>query len=150
MSAVQAQARPLAQTAGQPLPQRTQSRRPAATPRLHVVRAPVHVRTRAPFVVTCMSLLAASLLGALLLNTSMAQGEYDRFALQTRLAHSAQAQQQLAEQLERAASPQEVATAAQALGMVPASGAAYLRLADGAVLGAPVPAPPPAPAEAEE
>ncbi|WP_024288716.1 hypothetical protein [Cellulomonas sp. KRMCY2] len=113
---------------------------PAARPRLQVVRAPAHARTRVPFVLLCMSVLAASLLGALLLNTSMAQGEYERFALQTRLAQSAQSQQRISAQLDLAGSPAQLAAAARALGMEPSAGAGYLRLSDGAVLGNPVPA----------
>lgn len=114
--------------------------RPAERPRLHVVRAPAHARTRVPFVVLCMAVLAGALLGALLLNTTMAQGEYERFALQSRLAESTQSQQRITGELERAASPQNLATAAAALGMVPTAHGAYLRLADGVVLGDPVPA----------
>lgn len=113
---------------------------PAARPRLHVVRTPDHARTRVPFVVLCMGVLASSLLAALLLNTTMAQGEYERFALQSRLAQSTQAHQRLAGELERAASPAHLAQAATALGMVPTTHAAYVRLSDGAVLGNPVPA----------
>ena len=104
------------------------------------MRAPAHGRTRVPFVLLCMSILAASLLGALLLNTSMAQGEYERFALQTRLAQSAQSQQRISAQLDLAGSPSQLAAAARALGMEPSAGAGYLRLSDGAVLGNPVPA----------
>lgn len=114
--------------------------RPAERPRLHVVRTPAHARTRVPFVVLCMAVLAGALLGALLLNTTMAQGEYERFALQSRLAESTQSQQRITGELERAASPQNLATAATALGMVPTAHGAYLRLADGVVLGDPVPA----------
>lgn len=130
MSAVRATA---VRTAPQPLP----VSQPA--PRLRVVRAPAHARTRVPFVVLCMSVLVGALLGALLLNTSMAQGEYQRFDLQNRLAQSAQAQQQMRTELQHAASPAELAQRAGSLGMVP-SGGAYLRLADGAVLGDPTPA----------
>ncbi len=114
---------------------------PAPTrPRLRVVRAPAHARTRVPFVLTCIGALAAALLGALLLNTSMAQGEYQRYELATRLAQSAQAQQEMRSELERVSSPAALATAAQALGMVPTTSGGYLRLSDGAVLGNPVPA----------
>lgn len=110
------------------------------TPDLRVVRAPLQARTRASFVAMCMMLLIGSLLGALVLNTSMAQGEYERFALQSRLAQATQASQHVAGELERAASPAHLAQAARAIGMVPAAGTGYLRLSDGAVLGNPVPA----------
>lgn len=146
MSAAQSSAVRMPRAAGTPVAAPRVGRpapgRPAAParPRLQVVRAPAHARTRVPFVLLCMSVLAASLLGALLLNTSMAQGEYERFALQTRLAQSAQAQQGLTAQLDLAASPAQLAAAARGLGMVPTAGGGYLRLADGAVLGNPVPA----------
>ncbi|WP_225754155.1 hypothetical protein [Actinotalea sp. Marseille-Q4924] len=118
-------------------------RRPAATPprpRLHVVRAPEHARTRTPFVVLCMGVLAASLLGTLLLNTAMAQGEYDRFALQTELTRAAQEEQRLAGEQAQLESPAQIAAEAAAMGMVPSTGGGYLRLSDGAVLGNPTPA----------
>lgn len=141
MSAVQQSALPVARP-GRPSrdPSTTSSPRRDVPPRLRVVRAPAQTRTRAPFVVTCMALLAGSLLGALLLNTSMAQGEYERFALQSRLAESAQVQQQITSELRLAESSAQLAAAASALGMVPTTHGAYLRLADGAVLGDPVPA----------
>lgn len=123
---------------GRPRPSAPQPSAPQ--PRLRVVRAPAQARTRVPFVLTCMSLLAASLLGALVLNTSMAKGEYERFALQSRLAESARVQQQIATELRTAESSTQLAAAASALGMVPTTHGAYLRLADGAVLGDPVPA----------
>lgn len=113
---------------------------PAVRPRLRVVRAPAQARTRVPFVVTCIAALASALLGALLLNTSMAQMEYQRYELATRLSQSAQAQQEMRGDLERVSSPEALAGAARALGMVPNDAGGYLRLSDGAVLGNPVPA----------
>lgn len=137
MSALHAAPAPRpARTTAAPAP----ARRPVAAPRLRVVQAPRHHRTRVPFVVLCMAVLAASLLGALVLNTTMAQGEYERFALQSSLARSAQEQQRLAEQLEHARSSPALAEAAADLGMVPAGNGGYLRLSDGAVLGDPRPA----------
>lgn len=132
-----------------PLPQSIPPvRRPAPAPapaperpgRLHVVRPPARSRTRAPFVVTCMAVLVASLVGTLLLNTAMAQGEYERAALQSRLARSAQVQEALVVELEHKSSPEHIEQAARALGMVPSAGSGYLRLSDGVVLGDPVPA----------
>lgn len=81
-------------------------------------------------------------LAALVLNTAMAQGEYERQGLQGRLSDSTQSLQAIDAQLERATSPEALAAAARALGMVPvpASQGGYLRLSDGAVLGNPTPA----------
>ncbi len=113
---------------------------PAPRPRLRVVRAPAQARTRVPFVVTCIATLTSALLGALLLNTSMAQMEYQRYELATRLSQSAQAQQEMRGRLEQVSAPDALAGSASALGMVPSATGGYLRLADGAVLGNPVPA----------
>lgn len=113
---------------------------PAPRPRLRVVRAPAQARTRVPFVVTCIGALTSALLAALLLNTSMAQMEYQRYELSTRLSQSAQAQQEMRSRLEQVSSPQSLAGAAQGLGMVPTNTGGYLRLSDGVVLGNPVPA----------
>ncbi|KGM14596.1 hypothetical protein N867_19845, partial [Actinotalea fermentans ATCC 43279 = JCM 9966 = DSM 3133] len=113
---------------------------PAPRPRLRVVGAPTQARTRVPFVVTCIAALTSALLGALLLNTSMAQMEYQRYDLATRLSQSAQAQQEMRGRLEQMSSPEALAGAARALGMVPTTSGGYLRLSDGVVLGNPVPA----------
>lgn len=115
--------------------------RPApAPPRLRLVPPPARARTRVPFVALCMAVLTASLLMVLLLNTSMAQGEYQRYALATRLAQSAQRQQELVIRLDEEAAPARLAARATALGMVPSTTGGYLRLSDGAVLGTPTPA----------
>ncbi|MBC7290116.1 MAG: hypothetical protein H5T83_02110 [Actinotalea sp.] len=132
--------RPATTTTPTPRPVPGRGGATAPRPRLHVVRAPEQARTRTPFVVLCMGVLAASLLGTLLLNTAMAQGEYDRFALQTELTRAAQEEQRLAGEKARLESPAHIAEAAAAMGMVPSSGGGYLRLADGAVLGDPTPA----------
>lgn len=137
-TAVRATRRPGA--LGQPSPQEVPAHRPVPPPRLQVVRPPAAERTRVPFVVLCMGVLVAAMLGTLLLNTSMAKGEYDRFGLESALASSAQRQQEITEELERRSSAPELAEAADALGMVPAAGAGYVRLADGSVLGDPRPA----------
>ena len=112
----------------------------SAPPRLHVVRPPAQRRTRVPFVLLCLGVLVLAMVATLLLNVAMAQGEFDRFALQSRLAQSAQEQERLTAELERAASPATLAASASALGMVRSAGGGYLRLADGVVLGSAVPA----------
>jgi hypothetical protein len=109
-------------------------------PRLRVVPPPRRARSRVPFVLACMALLTGALLVALLLNTAMAQGEYERFQLATRLAQSAQLQQELATRLDEVAAPTALAERAESLGMVPSTSRGYLRLSDGAVLGDPAPA----------
>lgn len=111
-----------------------------AAPRLRLVRAPQQTRTRVPFVLFCITILVAALLGALVLNTSMARGAYQAHDLQIELAQLARTEQDLNSQLLAHRAPGQLAASARALGMVPAPELAFLRLSDGAVLGSPTPA----------
>ncbi|KQY20550.1 hypothetical protein ASD16_19755 [Cellulomonas sp. Root485] len=112
----------------------------APAPRLRVVRAPEHARTRVPFILACMAVLAGALLSALLLNTSMAASAYAKYDLSNELGRLNQDQQDLTAQLDAKASPTQLAAAAAALGMVPTNGTGWLRLSDGSVQGVPEPA----------
>jgi len=109
----------------------------APTPRLRVVRAPAQARTRVPFVLVCMGILAVALLSALLLNTQMAQAAYARHDLVNQLSRLDQDQKDLAATLDQKSSPQALAKAASKLGMVPAAGTGWVRLSDGSVQVAP-------------
>ena len=109
-------------------------------PRLRVVRAPEHARTRVPFILACMAVLAGALLSALLLNTSMAATAYAKYDLSNELGRLNQDEQDLTAQLDAKASPTQLAGAAAALGMVPTNGTGWLRLSDGSVQGTPEPA----------
>lgn len=131
--------------APRPAPSRVASspgwtRLPAA--RLRLVRAPQSTRTRVPFVLLCIAILVGALLGALVLNTSMARGSYEAHDLQIELAALARTEQGLNTQLLEHNAPAHLAASARALGMVPAPEFAFLRLADGAILGSPSPAGP--------
>ncbi|MFI2752652.1 hypothetical protein ACGIF2_04365 [Cellulomonas sp. P22] len=106
-------------------------------PRLLLVRAPAQARTRVPFVVACMLILAAALVSALLLNTTMARGAFEKQTLGAELSRLAQTELDLSAEADRLRSPEVLATAARARGMVPAESTAWLRLADGTVQGAP-------------
>jgi hypothetical protein len=123
-----------------PAPATTAPARTRSGPRLRVVRAPEHARTRVPFVLLCIAVLAGALLGALVLNTSMASAAYDKHRMEIELAQLARTEQSLRTSLDAQASPPQLAESARALGMVQAPPSAYLRLADGAVLGTPTPA----------
>ena len=112
----------------------------APAPRLRVVRAPEHARTRVPFILACMAVLAGALLSALLLNTSMAASAYAKYDLSNELGRLNQDEQDLTAQLDAKASPTQLAGAAAALGMVPTNGTGWLRLSDGSVQGTPEPA----------
>jgi hypothetical protein len=82
-----------------------------------------------------VSILTAALLGALLLNVAMAQSAFDIRNRQIEVARLTERQQDLQQQLHRAASPAGLAGRDRALGMVPAPAPAFLRLSDGAILG---------------
>lgn len=141
MSARQAAARPLTSTSAAP------ARRPSLTalpggaagrsnrPRLEAVRAPLQVRSRVPFLVLCMSVLAAALLGALVLNTTMANGSYQMSELRTKAGVLEQDTQFLNSQIQAAQT--SLPDRARALGMVESATPTLLRLSDGAVVGAP-------------
>jgi len=84
-----------------------------------------------------MVILGAALVTALLLNTTMARGAFEKQALDVELYRLAQAEQDLSAQADRLRSPEHLASSAQALGMVKAESTAWLFLADGTVQGAP-------------
>jgi hypothetical protein len=101
---------------------------------------------KAPFIAVVVGILAAGLLGLLVLNTTLAQDAFRLHALQVQGRVLADQEQGLQREVERLQSPQALAAKATALGMVPGGPPAFLRLADGKVLGAPLPgqvAPPP-------
>lgn len=104
---------------------------------------PVRVKARrAPFVVVVLTLLAAGLVGLIVLSTFM-QAQAFRIDDLQREATLLQAQKdQLTSEVERMQSPAGLADRALAEGMVPNANPVFLRLGDGAVIGDPVPAEP--------
>ena len=95
---------------------------------------------RSPFVAVVVTLLAAGLLGLLMLNTTLAQ---DAFTLHTLKQDSRALEDQeeaLRREVEALQAPRELAARATDLGMVPAGPPAFLRLSDGEVLGSATPA----------
>jgi hypothetical protein len=79
--------------------------------------------------------LFAVLIAQLLLSIVVSDGAYEIAALQQDQRELARDEQQLTEALQVLESPQHLAANAVALGMVTNTGTAYLRIADGAVLG---------------
>jgi hypothetical protein len=77
------------------------------------------------------------LIAQLLMSVALSHGAYEVSALRTNITELGWQKESLGEQLETLSSPQNVATAAQGLGMVINSTPAYLRLSDGAVVGQP-------------
>jgi hypothetical protein len=94
---------------------------------------------RAPFVAAVVVILAAGLLGLLLLNTVLAQDAFRLHALQLQGHVLADQEQSLQREVEALQSPQSLAARATAMGMVPGGPRAFLRLSDGKVLGVAVP-----------
>jgi cell division protein FtsB len=132
------------------LPVRTVSpaARPTASAALRLVPQRRSSAPRAPFVTMVVLLLAGGLLGLLALNTVLAQ---DAFRLHTLTQESkalADQEQALEREVETLRTPRNLAARARELGMVEAGAPAFLRLSDGAVLGAEVAAEePPVPEE---
>jgi hypothetical protein len=136
-------ARPTARSAARPVTVRSGY--------LRLVTARRSSAARAPFVAAVVVILAAGLLGLLLLNTVLAQDAFRLHALQLQGHVLADQEQSLQREVEALQSPQSLAARASAMGMVPGGPRAFLRLSDGKVLGvavpgqAPVVAAPPAP-----
>ncbi|WP_088289338.1 hypothetical protein [Kineosporia sp. A_224] len=120
----------------------TRHARPAARPvpappRLRVVAAPAHTRSRAGAVVACATLLVAGLVTLLLVQMSLERGAYALQRAQSQARVLGEQQQALQEELERLQAPQNLAAQASRYGMVPAPNPAFLRASDGKVLGVP-------------
>ena len=87
-----------------------------------------------------IAILAAGVVGLLMFNTSMQQTSFKATALQDRVNVLTAKEQSLALELDALRDPQHLAVAAKELGMVAPSQPAFVRLADGRVLGNPTPA----------
>lgn len=115
--------------------------RPTTTrPRLRVVTGAPPKHGGATFSIICASLLAAGLIGLLLLNTALAQGSFTLHDLRATSAQLTDSEDSLTQSLEISKSPANLAAKAAAMGMVPAQSVAFLRLSDGKVLGVAKPA----------
>jgi len=95
---------------------------------------------RTPFAVLVIAILAAGVVGLLMFNTSMQQTSFTATTLQDRVNVLTAKEQSLALELDALRDPQQLAVAAKELGMVAPSQPAFVRLADGRVLGNPTPA----------
>lgn len=92
---------------------------------------------RTPFAVVLVVLLGGGLLGLLVLNTLVAQGSFTLHDLASQSRALQLQEQQLAGQVQAEQAPGQLADRATKLGMVPGGAPAFLRLADGRVLGQP-------------
>lgn len=103
-------------------------------PTLRVVRPPAVDGGRTAFVISCLLLLAAGLIGLLLINTALAQGSFRLHTLQSTSQELGDQQQQLQNDIESQAAPQRLSARAVKLGMVPSQVPAFLA-PDGSIKG---------------
>jgi len=108
---------------------------PRPAERLRLVQAPVQPRSRAPFVLLCIGLLAAALLGTLVMNTVMNNEAYAAREVQLQIAKEAELADVLGEQIDALSSPQALAARATELGMVQSPDPGVLRLSDLMIFG---------------
>lgn len=100
--------------------------------RFDAVRAPLHARSKVPFVVLCAAILLGALVGALVLNTTLARGSYEMARLQSDVGRTAQDVQGLQEDIARAEA--DLARTARSYGMVPAENPTMLSVESGRVV----------------
>jgi len=128
-------------------------RRPAAPARRHL--SPVAVpernsaksstatatrarrRPRAFFAIVTAAVLFGVMIVQMLLSVALESGAYEIAHLQSANKEASRSYSQMSQDLDRLSSPQHLALNAEALGMLSNNTPAYLRLSDGAVLGAP-------------
>ncbi|NIK60466.1 hypothetical protein [Kribbella shirazensis] len=108
-----------------------------AQPRLRVVYGAPFRPPRMPFVIFVVSLLAAGLVGLLLLNTELQSGTFAITKLSSQADQLRDQQEQLEKQVRTLESPQNLSDRALRMGMVPNPNPVFLRLSDGRVLGVP-------------
>ena len=92
------------------------------------------------FAMVCAALLGAGLIALLLLNTAVAQDSFGLQRLQAGSQQLADTRQALVQSNDLAAAPAQLSARAWALGLVPASGVAFVQLPSGQVLGVADPA----------
>ena len=106
-------------------------------PKLRVVYGAPFRPPRMPFVIFVVSLLAAGLVGLLLLNTELQSGTFQVTALNNQADQLRDQQEGLEKQVRTLESPQNLSDRALGMGMVPNPNPVFLRLSDGRVLGVP-------------
>jgi hypothetical protein len=115
-------------------------RRAASRPRpveIASTKAQRKARPRAVYALVTVAGLLLILLAQLLLSIVVSDGAYRISSLQDEQKELARDSQVISEEIQVLRSPQHLAASAVSLGMVGGSSMAYLRLADGAVLGSP-------------
>lgn len=108
--------------------------------RLTLVPRPRQQAARMPFLAFVALVLLVGVIGLLVFNTHMQQASFKATALQERVTVLTAKEQALNMELDALRDPQRLAASAKELGMVAATEPAFIRLADGRVLGNPTPA----------
>ncbi|MCU1447017.1 hypothetical protein [Cryobacterium sp.] len=111
--------------------------RTGAQRHIEIVAPSKHARPRVVYAVSAVTCVGAIVVAQLLLSVGISQGAYEISALRASQVELGRTADSVSEDLIKVSSPQSLAANAEALGMVSNSTPAYLRLSDGAVLGAP-------------
>ncbi len=94
-------------------------------------------RPKAFFAYLTAGVMFGVMIAQMLLSIALESGAYEIAHLQTANKEATRTFEKVTQEIDRLASPQHLATNAEALGMLSNNTPAYLRLSDGAVLGAP-------------
>lgn len=94
-------------------------------------------RPKAFFAYVTAGVMFGVMVAQMLLSVATESGAYEIAHLQSANKEATRSYQQMTQEIDRLASPQHLALNAEALGMMSNNTPAYLRLSDGAVLGAP-------------
>lgn len=105
--------------------------------RVVATREQRHARPRVFYAVVTISVIFGIIVAQLLLSVVVSSGAYEISGLLAQNRELTRTQQSMSQDLDRLASPQNLAANAEALGMVNNNTPVYLRLSDGAVLGSP-------------
>ncbi|WP_241981400.1 hypothetical protein [Cryobacterium algoritolerans] len=100
-------------------------------------RSQRRARPRIVYALSAVAGMTTIVVVQLLLSVGISQGAYEVSRLQASQVELGRTAESVTEDLVRISSPQSLAANAEALGMVSTSNPVYLRLSDGAVLGAP-------------
>ena len=117
---------------------------------LRVVPAAIEGTGTGAFAAACLAVLVTGLLALLVLHTQLTQGSFTLHDLKNKSGALTDASLELNRSLDQQRSPANLAAKARAQGMVPATSMAFIRLAEGTIVGVaqPAPAAPAAPAPA--
>ena len=120
-------------------PQQSQSATPPRRIEIVTTRAQRRARPKSFYAVLAVTAVFGLFLAQLMLSIVLSDGAYQISSLQAEQKQLSRTEQDLAEKLDLLASPQSLAQRAESLGMVVGtSSPAFLRLADGALVGTPV------------